>query len=185
MKRLTLILVGLAMSMTMMAQQSLINKYFDKYADNENFTKVTINQKMFSLFANFEGNTDEETEFMQAISKLEGLKVLVADSVENPGELFKTTAAEIEKAGYEELMSVTDADENVKFSIKENNGIVKEMIMLVGGKEEFVLLSLYGEIDLKNVSKIANGMKLNGMQSLKDFHYENHDSKVHDNDDED
>ncbi len=110
MKRLTLILVGLAMSATMMAQQSLINKYFDKYAGNENFTQVTINQKMFSLFANFEGNTEEETEFMQAISKLEGLKVLVADSVENPGKLFKSTAAEIEKAGYEELMSVTDAD---------------------------------------------------------------------------
>ncbi|NOY51728.1 MAG: DUF4252 domain-containing protein [Chlorobi bacterium] len=185
MKRLTLILVGLAMSVTMMAQQSLINKYFDRYADNENFTKVTINQKMFSLFANFEGNTEEETEFMQAISKLEGLKVLVADSVENPGKLFKSAAAEIEKAGYEELMSVTDADENVKFSIREKDGIVKEMIMLVGGKEEFVLLSLYGEIDLKNVSKIANGMKLNGMQSLKDFHYENHDGKGHDNDDED
>ncbi len=57
--------------------------------------------------------------------------------------------------------------------------------MLVGGKEEFVLLSLYGEIDLKNVSKIANGMKLNGMQSLKDFHYEDHDGKGHDKEDED
>lgn len=176
MKRLTLILAGLAISITMMAQNSIINKYFEKYADNDQFTKVTINQKMFSLFANFEGNTEEETEFMQAISKLDGLKILVGDSIENPMGLYKKVAAEIDKGDYEELMSVKDGDENVKFSIIEKNGIVKEMIMVVGGKDEFVLLSLYGEIDLKNVSKIANGMKMNGMKNLGNFHYENHDS---------
>jgi len=46
--------------------------------------------------------------------------------------------------------------------------------MLVGGKEEFVLLSLYGEINLKDVSKIASGMKMNGMENLGDFDYKNH-----------
>lgn len=179
MKRLTLILAGLAMSVSMMAQSSIINKYFDKFADNDQFTKVTINQKMFSLFANFEGDTEEETEFMQAISKLEGLKVLVADSIDNSMGMYKKVAAEMDKAPYEELMSVKDGDENVKFSIIEKDGIVKEMIMVVGGKDEFVLLSLYGEIDLKNVSKIANGMKMEGMKNLSNFHYEDHDKKDH------
>lgn len=180
MKRLTLILATLAMSFTMMAQQSMIDSYFKKYADDNNFTKVTINQKMFSLFANFEGSNDEETEFMQAISKLEGLKILVADSLENPAKMFKAVAADIDKSGYEELMSVTDADENVKFSIKEKDGVVTELIMLVGGNKEFVLLSLYGEINLKDVSKIASGMNMNGMESLGSFHYDK--DKDHDND---
>ena len=172
MKRLTLIFGILAISLSMMAQESLINKYFEKYSDDNNFTKVIINQKMFSLFANFEGNTEEETEFIQAISKLERLKIIVADSCENPAKIFTTTAADMDKAGYEELMTVTDADENVKFSIKEKDGIVKELIMLVGGNEKFVLLSLYGDIDLKNISKIAGGMKINGLKNLKDFHPE-------------
>lgn len=172
MKRLTLIFGILAISISMMAQESLVNKYFEKYSDDNNFTKVIINQKMFSLFANFEGNTEEETEFIQAISKLEGLKIIVADSCENPAKMFKTAAVEMDKAGYEELMTVTDADENVKFSIMEKDGIVQELIMLVGGNEKFVLLSLYGEIDLKNISKIAGGMKINGLENLKDFHTE-------------
>jgi hypothetical protein len=184
MKRLTLILATLAISFSMMAQESLINKYFEKYSDDESFSKVTINQKMFSLFANFEGNTEEETEFMQAISKLEGLKIVTSDSVANPAKMFKTTSNDIEKAGYEELMSVTDADENVKFSIKEKDGIVNELIMLVGGKQSFVLLSLYGEINLKDVSKIANGMKMNGMGSLGSFHYDSKKDHDHDNDDD-
>ncbi|PLX08312.1 MAG: hypothetical protein C0598_12400 [Marinilabiliales bacterium] len=184
MKRLTLILVGLAMSVSMMAQNSIINKYFEKYADNEKFTKVTINQKMFSLFANFEGNTEEETEFMQAISKLEGLKILVGDSIDNSMGLYNKVVAELDKAPYEELMSVKDGDENVKFSIVEKDGIVKEMIMVVGEKNEFVLLSLYGEIDLKNVSKIASGMNMQGMKNLSNFHYENHDKEDHHQDED-
>ena len=174
MKRLTLVLATLAISLSMVAQQTVIDKYFEKFADNDRFTKVTINQKMFSLFANFEGGTEDETEFMQAISKLDGLKILVADSCDRPKELFDKTSKDIKKAGYEELMSVKDADEDVIFSIKEKDGMVSELIMLVGGKEEFVLLSLYGEINLKDVSKIASGMKMNGMENLGDFDYKNH-----------
>jgi hypothetical protein len=176
MKKLTLVLATLAISLSMMAQQTVIDKYFDKFADNNRFTKVTINQKMFSLFANFEGGTEEETEFMQAISKLDGLKILVADSCDNPKELFTKTSKDIKNAGYEELMSVKDADEDVIFSIKEKDGVVSELIMLVGGKEEFVLLSLYGEINLKDVSKIASSMKMNGMENLGDFDYKNHEN---------
>ena len=183
MKRLTLILAALVFSFTMMAQQTVIDKYFEKYADNDKFTKVTINQKMFSLFANFDGGTEEETEFMQAISKLEGLKILVADSCDNPKELFKTTAKDIKKDGYEELMSVQDGDEDVVFSIKEKNGVIQELIMLVGGNKDFVLLSLYGEINLKDVSKIASGMSINGMDNLGDFNYKN--NKDHDEDHDD
>jgi len=182
MKKITLILASLIISISMMAQESLINKYFEKYSDNNTFTKVTINQKMFSLFANFEGGTEEETEFMMAISKLEGLKILAADSIENSANMFKSVAIDMDKNGYEELMSVTDADENVKFSIKEKGGVVTELIMLVGGNEEFVLMSLYGEINLRDVSKIASGMNMNGMQNLSNFHYG--DDK-HDHNDDD
>ena len=183
MKKITLILASLVISVTMIAQESFINQYFDKYSDNEAFTKVTINQKMFSLFANFEGGTEEETNFMQAISKLDGLKILVADSIGNSAKLFKLAAADINKAGYEELMSVTDAEENVKFSIKEKNGVVTELIMLVGGNEEFVLMSLYGEINLKDVSKIATSMNMNGMNNLSNFKY-NKQKQGADNDEE-
>ncbi len=182
MKKITLILASLVISISMMGQESLINKYFNKYADNENFTKVTINQKMFSLFANFEGGTEEETEFMQAISKLEGLKILVADSIGDSSKMFKTTASDIKKAGYEELMSVTDSDENVLFSIKEKNGIVAELIMLVGGNEEFVLMSLYGEINLKDISKIASSMNMSGMENLSNFDYSSGKNNKNDND---
>jgi hypothetical protein len=41
--------------------------------------------------------------------------------------------------------------------------------MVVGGKENFVMLSLYGEIDLKNISKIAQEMRVEGLEKLSEI----------------
>ena len=69
--------------------------------------------------------------------------------------------------GYEELMKVKDARENMKFMIKEKDGIINELVMVVGGKESFIIMSLYGEIDLKKISKLSKSMKIKGMEHLR------------------
>ncbi len=162
-----LVLIGIMLfSLSGMAQSTVVSKYFDKFSGNEDFTKVTVNSKMFSLFTELDAETTDEKDFLEAVSKIDGLKIIAADSVENAKELFAQVCIDISKDGYEELMTVEDGDEDMKFSIKEKNGKIEELIMVVGGKKSFVLLSLYGEIDLKNVSKIAKTMKINGLENL-------------------
>ena len=149
-----------------MAQGTIIEKYFNEYADDEAFTKVTVNGKMFSLFTELEPNSKEEEAFIKAASKLKGLKVLANDSAVKAAKLYKQACADIEKAGYEELMTVKDAEEDMKFSILDKNGKIEELIMVVGGKQNFVMVSLYGEIDLNNISKIARSMNVMGLENL-------------------
>ncbi|MBT3209946.1 MAG: DUF4252 domain-containing protein [Bacteroidetes bacterium] len=162
-----LLIIGLVLfSMAGMTQSSLIAKYFSEYAENENFTKVSVNSKMFSLFTELESDGEAEKDFLEAISKIKGLKIIASDSVGDAEKLYKQACTDIDKNGYEELMTVEDAKENMKFSIKEENGIIEELIMVVGGKKNFVLLSLFGEIDLKNISKIARTMKIHGLENL-------------------
>ena len=153
-------------SMAAMAQGTIVSKYFDDLADNEAYTKVSVSSKMFSLFTELEAGSEAEKEFLKAVSKLKGLKIIAADSVPNSAAMYKKAISDVNKAGYEELMSVQDAEENMKFSIKEKNGVIEELLMVAGGKKGFVLLSLYGEIDLKNISKIAQAMKVEGLQNL-------------------
>ncbi len=149
-----------------MAQGTIIEKYFNEYAENEAFTKVTVNSKMFSLFTELEPNSKDEEAFLKAVSKLKGLKVLANDSAVQASGLYVQACTDIDNAGYEELMTVQDAEEDMKFSIKEKNGKIEELIMVVGGRKNFVMLSLYGEIDLNNISKIARSMKINGLENL-------------------
>ncbi len=174
-KQKTLVKAALMIMMTVgffaaSAQGELINQYMDDYAGDENYVKVSINSKMFSLFTELEGNSDDEKEFLEAVSKLKGLKILASDSLPNGSRaIYNKTTADVDKAGYEELMTVKDAEEDIKFSIKEKKGIIEELIMVVGGNKNFVFLSLYGEIDLKTVSKLATSMNVDSLRGLKNL----------------
>ena len=41
-----------------------------------------------------------------------------------------------------------------------------ELLMIAAGNDDFKMLSLFGEIDLKKVSKIGSRMNIDGLQHL-------------------
>ena len=174
MKKISLILSMFLLSLTLMGQGTVITKYFNKYADNDEFTKVSVSRKMFTQFTKLEAGSAAEKEFLQAVGKLKGMKVIMADSIPNSAALYKLAVADVNKAGYEELVSVQDARGNMLFSITESNGIISELIMVLGGKKQFIMVSVYGEIDLKNISKIAQQMNIKGLDQLKNINNEKH-----------
>lgn len=169
MKKIIATLFILGAGVMAYGQGAVMTKYFDRFSDNEDFTKVSVSSKMFSLFTELEANTDEEKEFLEAISKLKGMKAVVGEDVESSEskKLYNNAIKDVDSEGYEELMTVTDAEENVKIAIKENGGKISELILVAGGKSKFALVSLFGEIDLRKISKIASSMRVEGMQHLK------------------
>lgn len=168
MKKLIVIILLSTLSVAAMAQGgAIVSKYFDLLGSNDQYTKVSVSSKMFSLFTELEAGSAEEKEFLAAVSKLKGLKIVASDSASDAGKYYKQALADVDKAGFEELMSVKDGDQNFKFSIREKAGIIEELVMVAGNNTSFVLLSLYGEIDLKNISKIARSMRVNGFESLE------------------
>jgi hypothetical protein len=64
------------------------------------------------------------------------------------------------------LMTVRDKDKDMKFMIKESGGKISELLMVAGGDSEFMVLSLFGEIDLKQVSRIGSKMDVKGLENL-------------------
>ncbi len=173
MKKLFITITIIMASLATYAQGTVVNKYFNQLADNDQFTKVSISSKMFSLFTELEAGSEAEEEFLKAVSKLKGLKVIASDSIGNAAKMYSQALKDIDAAGYDELMSVKDAEENMRFSIKESGGKIEELLMVVGGKKRFVLLSLYGEIDLKNISKIARSMNVGGLDNLSKIDADN------------
>lgn len=149
------------------AQSDAITKFFNKYSTDESFTQVTVSSKMFSLFTNMEADTPEDKEVLDAISKLKGLRILAKENDSNSRVLYKEAFALIPAKEYEELMSVRDKDKDMKFYIKESGGKISELLMLAGGDMEFMVLSLYGEIDLKQVSRIGRKMNVDGLENLE------------------
>jgi hypothetical protein len=160
--------VGLMMMVVSVSYaQDAISKFFSKYQNDETFSQVTVSSKMFGLFTNMEAESEEDKEILSAISKLKGLRILAKDDARNARTLYKEAFTLIPMKEYEELMSVRDKDKDMKFLIKESGGKISELLMIMGGNEQFMVLSLFGEIDLKQVSRIGKKMNVDGLDNLQ------------------
>jgi len=162
------IAVGLLMMVMSGAfAQDAISKFFSKYQNDESFSQVTVSSKMFALFTNMEAETAEDKEVLDAISKLKGLRILSKEDARNARTLYKEAFTLVPAKEYEELMSMRDKDKDMKFLIKESGGKISELLMIMGGNEQFMVMSLFGEIDLKQVSRIGKKMDVKGLEHLE------------------
>ncbi len=154
------------LSVAAQALNDVIAKFFNKYDGDESFSKVSISGKMFSMMANIDGNTEDEKAMISAISKIKGLKILKKDDARNSRELYKEALSMVPAGQFEELMTVRDKDKDMKFFTKESGGKISELVMVLGGNEEFLVMSLFGEIDLKEMGKIGKSVNIDGLQNL-------------------
>lgn len=149
------------------AQNDVIDKYFSSYYQSEDFTKVSISSKMFDLFTNIEADDPDETEVLEAISKLTGMRMLVNSSSSEEGFAMYQKALKSTGKEYEVLMTVDDKDDDITFYVHEKSGIIHELVMIGNGGGEFFVLSLLGDIDLKQINKLAKSLDIDGMEHLE------------------
>jgi hypothetical protein len=154
------------MSMTMSAQSNSIDKYFEQYQDDERFTRVSISSRMFGLFSNFDREDEAEQEVVETISKLKGLKILAADSISDAKTIYRA-AIKKPSVDMEELMTVENANQEMRFFISEADGIITELLMISYDDDSVMLMSLVGDIDLKQISKLSNKMNIEGFEHLE------------------
>lgn len=170
MKRVILIsLLSVAVLSQGWAQdKDAISRFFAEYAEDEDFTMVTVTKRMFKLFADIEDDDPQRKEAMEAISKIDGLRVLALedDSVRAP-QLYKEAKSKIPLNEYDELMTVRHEGLDLRFVIKEADGIISELLMIGGGKENFFIMSLVGDIDLNQISKLSGAMRIDGFKNLE------------------
>jgi len=174
MKNLLLIISFISLSAVGMAQNNSIDRVFDKYAGQEGFTTVYISKYMFSMFANLEGVEDDDLEDVQDVfGKLTGIKILAVDDPEALGKglnFFDEIMKDLPRDRYEELMVVKDSESDVVFLAREEDGVIVELLLIVGGEgDENALIAITGEIDLSTIAKLSETMDIDGMDELENL----------------
>jgi hypothetical protein len=166
------VIVFLVIPAMAFAQNATIDKLFDKYSGTDGFTSVDISAGLFELFAEIDADDPEFEEMQNALKGLKSMRLLAyslegekgneADREKFMSDIKKTVPFD----EFKELMVIKDKDADVNFYAKSNKQIINEMIMIVDGKDEVVLLSLFGEIDLNYMGKFASSMNMTGMHHL-------------------
>lgn len=160
---------------------------FEKYNGNSEVTYVSIQPKMFQMIAKMGINVDdaEAKAYMDMVKSITSFKTIVTDN--------KTIATDISKwvksrsSSLEELMQVKDGGAEVKFYVKEgkDSDHVKELLIFVNGidkvmkangvdvdvngqqrKIETVVVSLTGDINLNEISRLTDKMNIPGGKHL-------------------
>ncbi|MGB5419160.1 DUF4252 domain-containing protein [Algibacter sp.] len=180
-KLIVLVMAIMLLPLTGMAQSNI----FDKYSDSPDVTYVNIKPKMFEMLTTIGVSSDdpEAQAYMEMVKSITSFKTIVTDS-----KIISTDIAKWVKSrsgGLEELMEVKDDGTEVKFYIKEgkDSNHVKELLIFVNGidkmmedkieingkerKIETVVMSMTGDIDLRQISKLTDKMNIPGGKHLE------------------
>ncbi|WP_341836218.1 DUF4252 domain-containing protein [Chitinophaga pollutisoli] len=146
--------------------QTTIDKFFQKYQNDQSFTVINITPKMFSMFSKVSADDPDAKKVLSLASKLKGLRILIKEDTKDGQRLYRE-AAQFLTSGMEELMSLRDKDTDLKFMVRENTkGNIAELVMLVGSTNEFLALLLMGDFSIEEISEIAGNMNIDGFENL-------------------
>ncbi len=152
------------------AQNSAINKLYEKYSGRDGFTSIVINKNMFELFSSIETDEDNK-DFKKAISGLIEIKILASENNSFDGNFYDVIMNELPMEEYTELMAIQSKGQDIKFLIKkEKDGKISELLMISGGTgDDNALISIIGDIDMNTISKLSKTMGVAGLENLNNL----------------
>ncbi len=165
MKQYIIVLICMVFSTQLFAQKSSLKDFFHKYEETEGFTTIRLPMAWISSLASKDLDAGEK----DVLKQLNHLEILTYDDEgENGGKLTQYTKEfeqAIKELNFEDLLVVKKKGEDVRFKIREENGKIKELLMLVKDKTDLVCLSLLGNIDPDKISNL--NLDIDGMEHLK------------------
>lgn len=134
------------------AQNPNVKAFYDKYMGHENVTNVSLQGWVLQMAANFTDDEDGE----QLLQKITKLRVMVMEEKNLVSKSdYQSLVKSIKKDRFEKLMQIRDGAEKIDFFIQEDGDEISNLLMLINGEEEFILVSVEGNLkfsDLKDLN---------------------------------
>ncbi len=166
MKQIAILAALFIISFSTIQAQSSLESFFKKYQDDEAFTIVNISPKMFEMIAKLDVDDDEGV-IKTLANSITGLRILAKDEGDGSA-LYDEATRQITSNNFEELLTVRDKGENIRFLVREGSGdIIEHLVLLVGGLDQFVLLDITGSINLKTIGKLGSAIDVPGAEHLE------------------
>lgn len=146
---LALFLIGLPL--IGMSQTPVIKSFYDKYKNMDKVQDVQLQGWLLELASTF---TDEESAG-NLLKKITQLRVLIMDegNLVSPQE-YKSLLKEVKKSQFEELIQIKDGDQKIEFLIREKGETITDVLVVINGLDDFVMLSLEGKLKFSDLNDL-------------------------------
>ena len=174
--------IAIFLALTVAPMVSWAQNAFDSFEDKKDVTSVVVTKNMFKLLSKMDLNSSdpEAQAYLKMVNDLDNIKIYTTDNPAVAKEMDGAVAKYIATSkNLGELMRVKEDGKNIKFYSKEgkNENYVSELLMhlegVVEGKPSTIIMSITGNIDLKQISKLTEELKVPGSDQLKNINKQN------------
>lgn len=165
MKRTIIFIIIAAWSLSALGQKSPVEELFDRYSDREGFTSIYISSKMFSLLSRIDSDDEE---FRNLVTRIKSIRILSVDSASNAGRVnfAGELVPKLNRTGFEELMTVREQNDEVRFMIREAGNRIAELVMVTGGAGSSVVW-ITGDLDIRTIASLSGTMGIDELEELE------------------
>ena len=151
-KMITIVVTLLLLSAATQAQT--LQKFYDKYGDDERFQYVSVNKGMMNMASVFGGMAKDEKNM---VGKMQGLKILTLD--ENANSPFAKAIVKelyqiIEGSNFETAVEVRDKGERVNIFYRVVGADNADMLVVTKDKSEFSCIWIKAKMTKDEISKV-------------------------------
>lgn len=131
------------------AQQLNYSGFFDRYENDKEFRTVVLGRKMMEMMS--EQTSDRE--MRRTLAGIEHIKVI---STSTYNESFVADARAVTSSpSYKLVSSVSEGGREVSFYVLNTREGKNRLLMLSFSDEEWVVMGIYGQFDVRNISRLT------------------------------
>jgi hypothetical protein len=163
MKKLTALVIILALPLLVSAQSKAVTSFIDKYIDHEDVTYVQVKGSLFKLISSIAeyDNGEEPDEDLQALGRISSgissmtvLKVPYLDTDLSKEDVANLRSS-LSKEKYEEYMKVKEGKEMVTIMAQGSGKEVTNGLIMVEEKDGVTLIAFNGTILVKDLNYLS------------------------------
>lgn len=166
MKNFTLVVLFLITSLTLLCschdeRGKAAEDVFEQYAGEAGVYIFRIPPGLIGIFV----NAGENPELKQSLRNMEMIKVMIFDQ-NNRGkldkqEILQTFNEKLDENQFNDLLLASEGEQVIRIKYREDEeGVVREMMILITEEETFLGLSMVGEINLDQLTHVARSLEI-------------------------
>ena len=136
-----------------------IDTLFSQFKDKEGADYMNIPTLMLKFMRTFtKSNNDKSYRFIKGIKSVKVLDM--EDCTQEVKAEFLQEAKKLKLSGYETLLQTKEDGEEVQLIAKKNNETIRELIILITGKDDCGLTLMKGKIKKEDINVMMNDEKI-------------------------
>lgn len=167
MKQLFLSIAILTLTATAsFSQTTPLQNFIDKYKNEAPFSYAFLSKDMFEVAMKQSVEDSDWKKIHNVVRNIGSLSILVADSIQTGADLYKEALAAVPLDDFDPLLTVKDGKDKVRIWVREDAGVLTDLVLLVGTSDEFVLVCFSGNLELNNLTDLVGLFNADSAEQL-------------------